>query len=106
MEAVSKGPVAVLIDTDVYTGATGIEHYRSGVITQCAKLNHLKQTDLDHAVLIVGYGSSTSHGTNVDYWLVRNSWGPDWGEKGYFRIQRSSGQGLCGINMYAAYPTC
>lgn len=103
MEAVSKGPVVVLIDTDGDKEHAGFEHYRSGVITHCAKRDHLKQTDLDHAVLIVGYGTTAK---GVDYWLVRNSWGPHWGEKGYFRIQRLSGQGLCGINMYAAYPTC
>jgi C1A family cysteine protease len=52
-------------------------------------------TSIDHGVLVVGYG--TESGT--DYWLLKNSWGTTWGEKGYFRILRSSatGPGICGL---------
>ena len=47
--------------------------------------------NLDHAVLLVGYGVDS-----VPYWTVKNSWGEDWGEGGYFRIVR--GTGACGLN--------
>ncbi|PWZ41476.1 Thiol protease SEN102 [Zea mays] len=89
--AVYKQPVSVLID------AGGIGYYSEGVFTgPCG-------TSLNHAVLLVGYGA-TADGTK--YWIVKNSWGADWGEKGYFRLKRDVGiqGGLCGITMYPIYP--
>lgn len=60
-------------------------------------------TDLDHGVAIVGYGT-TLDGTK--YWIVKNSWGTDWGENGYIRMKRgiSAKEGLCGIAVEASYP--
>lgn len=60
-------------------------------------------TSLDHGVVAVGYGTDDD---GKDYWLVRNSWGPDWGEAGYIRMARNvtSRAGKCGIAMEASYP--
>ncbi|KAI7748849.1 hypothetical protein M8C21_024936 [Ambrosia artemisiifolia] len=60
-------------------------------------------TQLHHGVAAVGY-RTTLDGTK--YWIVKNSWGPEWGEKGYIRMQRdiSDKRGICGIAMEASYP--
>jgi len=80
----SKGPLSVLLD------ATGLQRYKGGIYA--SKI--CSSNDLDHAVVLVGYGTDSDSG--LDYWIVKNSWGTRWGEDGFFRIVR--GQGECGIN--------
>jgi len=86
--AVAQQPVSVAIEADKAV----FQSYKSGIITSTAC-----GTTLDHGVLVVGYG--TESGT--DYWILKNSWGTTWGEKGYFRILRSagSGPGICGLQQ-------
>ena len=58
-----------------------------------------------HAVLLVGYGTDTSDPSNpIDYWIIKNSWGSDWGEDGYIRFKRGTNE--CGIESAAvqAFP--
>ena len=56
--------------------------------------------DVNHAVLAVGYG--TDKETGMDYWLIKNSWGTDWGMSGFFKMER--GVNMCGIAMCNSYP--
>ncbi|KAH6804889.1 senescence-associated gene 12 protein [Perilla frutescens var. frutescens] len=93
LKAVASQPVSVAIDAS----GSDFQFYSSGVFTgQCG-------TELDHGVTAVGYGTA-SDGTK--YWLVKNSWGTSWGEKGYIRMERDIGaaEGICGIAMEASYP--
>jgi hypothetical protein len=92
-KAVARQPVSVAIDA----GGQAFQFYSEGVFTgDCG-------TDLDHGVAVVGYGVSDVDGT--PYWIVKNSWGPSWGEGGYIRMQRGAGNGgLCGIAMEASFP--
>ncbi|KAK9757236.1 hypothetical protein RND81_01G150700 [Saponaria officinalis] len=93
LKAVANQPVAVSIDA----GGQDMQFYSEGVFTgQCG-------TELNHGVAAVGY-VTTVDGTK--YWIVKNSWGEDWGEKGYIRYQRgvAAKEGLCGIAMDASYP--
>ncbi|KAL9239187.1 hypothetical protein vseg_013530 [Gypsophila vaccaria] len=93
LKAVANQPVAVSIDA----GGQDMQLYSEGVFTgQCG-------TELNHGVAAVGYGT-TVDGTK--YWIVKNSWGEDWGERGYIRLQRgvAAKEGLCGIAMDASYP--
>ena len=88
-------PVSVGVDAK----ADHFQHYKSGVVTgSCG-------TKLDHAVLVVGYGSEVGkNGKAVQYWLIKNSWGEKWGEKGYVKLQRGiGGKGQCGILTTAAF---
>jgi len=55
-------------------------------------------------LLLVGYG--TDEETGIEYWLLKNDFGTDWGEDGFARIERGGGQagGMCGILLEASYP--
>tara|TARA_B100000214_G_C23962230_1_gene625857 strand:- start:679 stop:1557 length:879 start_codon:yes stop_codon:yes gene_type:complete len=93
--AVAQQPVSVAIQANL----TSFRLYSNGVYSDfnCG-------TQLDHGVLIVGYGNDEVSGN--DYWLVKNSWGPGWGENGYIRILRGTEEksGLCGIAIQPCIP--
>ena len=94
--AVAIGPVSIAIEAD----KSVFQSYSSGVLDSSAC-----GTNLDHGVLVVGYGadSSTDEDGGTKYWKVKNSWGTTWGEEGYIRIAR--GSNICGIASEPSYPT-
>jgi len=94
--AVAKGPVSVAIEAD----KSAFQLYESGVLTGTSACG----TDLDHGVLVVGYGTDEDSGNA--YWKVKNSWGSSWGEEGYIRLERNTGttKGMCGILSMPSYP--
>jgi C1A family cysteine protease len=87
--ALNVQPVAVSVKADTW------KSYSSGIINDASC-----GTATNHAVLAVGYNTEGS----VPYYVVRNSWGPAWGESGHVRIGIQGGIGICGIQRSPFYP--
>ena len=95
MHKLRRGPLAVAMSA----GHDGIQFLRPGHI-----IDDPLTCDgaLDHAVLLVGYGSDPTSG---DYWLVKNSWGHIYGDYGYMKIRRDHVvNGICGITTLYGLP--
>ena len=91
--AIVQQPVSVAVEAD----QSVFQFYSGGVMDSACG------TQLDHGVLAVGYGVDAGK----EYYKVKNSWGADWGEKGYIRLGRGAKfnpSGQCGIQMMASYP--
>jgi cathepsin L len=93
-EAVATiGPISVAIDAT----QDKFMLYKSGVFIDPTCNN--QPDNLDHGVLVVGYGTEN----DKDYWIVKNSWGSHWGEGGYIRMARNK-ENMCGVATSASYP--
>ena len=91
--------------------------YNSGVITEeflhCSKESNV----VNHGITVVGFGNTWHaetgrvHGACKEYWIIRNSWGPDWGEAGTFKLcmdgagDKKRPLGICHINEFGTWPT-
>ncbi|XP_075825522.1 testin-2-like isoform X3 [Microtus pennsylvanicus] len=96
MKAVAKvGPISVAVDAS----HSSFRFYENGTYyePQCRRVH------LNHAVLVVGYGSEGEESNGNSYWLVKNSWGEEWGMKGYMKMAKDWNNN-CGIATYATYP--
>jgi len=78
-QAASGRPVSVAIDAS----HSSFQFYSSGIYYEPA----CNPRNLDHGVLVVGYGSTG--GSQGDYWIVKDSWGTGWGMSGYLNMARN-----------------
>ena len=94
-KALMTQPISVAIQAN----KRSFQLYKSGVYDDpdCGD-------QLDHGVLLVGYGYDVDSG--LDYWKIKNSWSSEWGEDGYMTLLKGSvsSEGQCGIAMDASYP--
>lgn len=82
----TKSPINISLDA----GFDEFIYYHEGIIT--AKECESRFTS--HAVLLVGYNTEGE----IPYFIIKNSWGTEWGENGYAKLEISDGYGTCGMN--------
>lgn len=87
----SIGPIAIAVDASLES----FQNYKTGVYDDpsCSSV-------LNHGMLLTGYGTDSEFG---DYWLIKNSYGLSWGERGYMKLARNRGN-MCGITNFAVIP--
>ena len=103
-ELVAEGPVGAAI----YSNFGCLGSYGSGIILdKDCDCSNPDRTDVNHAITVVGYGKSDSSKCS-EYWIIKNSWGPYWGDHGHFKLcaersGRTSEWGTCQINSYVQF---
>ena len=83
------------VSTALFAGHSSFFQYKSGIFQGCPA-----NSQIDHAVVIVGYGSENG----LDYWIIKNSHGADWGENGFMKIRR--GVNECGVEKICSVLEC
>jgi len=92
----SKAPIAVAVNAS----KSAFSNYKAGTVVRAADCSGGTK---NHAVVIDGWGHDSNSG--LDYWLVRNSWGTTYGDKGYAKLQIVDGSGTCLINEDVSWAT-
>jgi cathepsin L len=90
--ALLQQPIVVLIDSS----HDSFNYYSTGIYSEPACTG--TPNSIDHAVLLVGYGTSNG----VDFWTIKNSWGTSWGYQGYINFAR--GKNMCAVAQWGSYP--
>ncbi|XP_036760247.1 procathepsin L-like isoform X1 [Manis pentadactyla] len=91
----NMGPISVAIDASALT----FLFYQQGIYYD----PNCSSQKLGHAVVVVGYGFEGEESDNNKYWIIKNSWGTDWGMNGYMKIAKDQNN-HCGIASVASYP--
>lgn len=92
-----------------------LKFYSDGVATEAEFECSSPDNEVNHGVVVVGYGNTSSSNSFMgfnqcnEYWIVRNSWGRHWGQDGFFKLCSDIGpdtpQGTCLINSFGTWPT-
>ncbi|ETP10324.1 hypothetical protein F441_14027 [Phytophthora nicotianae CJ01A1] len=93
--ALQQQPISVAINS-----GGSFDAYKGGIYTCPNDGDFASSGDINHAIVLVGYGSD---GT-TDYWILKNSYGASWGEKGFLRLAMDS-KINCGLSVFAVIPT-
>lgn len=88
----TAGPIAISIDAS----HASFHFYQKGIYYE----PHCSPKYLSHSVLAIGYGTDKN---GQDYYICKNSWGEDWGDKGYFKLARNR-KNHCGVATDAMFP--
>jgi len=92
-----KGPVSI----SMYVGGT-FSSYSSGVYVPAEDdCPNLEKTGINHCMLAVGWGEELVNGEMTPYWIIKNSWGSEWGDNGFFKVIR--GVNACGVEGNIQY---
>jgi len=92
----------------MYSNFGCLGSYASGIVhDRDCDCSNPERTDVNHAITVVGFGKSDVKGCN-EYWIVKNSWGPYWGDHGHFKLcadreGRTNEWGTCQINSYVQF---
>lgn len=105
---VSIRPVGVAM----YSNPKCLMSYKSGILKEKdCKCSFEKTATVNHAVTVVGYGDVENNEDCAGYWLIKNSWGPNWGDKGFFKLcipheteDKKLPTGTCQVKSYVQYP--
>jgi hypothetical protein len=91
-----------------------LSKYKNGIVTEDFLKCSSPTREVNHGVLLVGYGTVQKtdrvRGFCHEFWIIRNSWGANWGEEGFFRLcmdglgDKDKPFGTCLVNKYATWP--
>lgn len=104
-EIYENGPIIVAINAtpELYYYSHGIFHSEARKTEGKLEKNVRPWEYTNHAVVCIGWGEETVNGNTVKFWILKNSWGASWGEKGYFRLNR--GTDMASVEAQGVYIT-
>ena len=91
-KSLKNGPIAIALDANSFF----FRFYESGVIDLPSEYSY----GLNHAVMLVGWDKDSEG----EHWIIQNSWGSGWGDKGFVRLRIREGEGTLLCQIYGVYP--